>query len=124
MRQATIVHPGIAGKLGHFYPHRATVLEPSTVAISESGQRNPTFTPIDSVTDQECALEPRTGVRDTAAGKAINYTRSTHKLQFNGYHPAITHNCRVQINGGVTWEIEGVEHDTLQTITELFIWEQ
>jgi hypothetical protein len=120
MKSATIVHPGLSARLDGHYPQRVTLQVPSEDR-SASGQVQETFEPFAGHADLPCALQPRHTTQDRTSGDVVRYMRSTHRIEINGYYPAITDRMLARIDG-VNWKIEGVEHDSLETLTELFVW--
>lgn len=120
MKSATIVHPDLAARLNGHYTQRVN-LKAAIGTKSASGQVNETYEAFDGHQDLPCALQPRHTTQDRTSGEVIRYMRSTHRIEINGYYPTITNRMLAEI-AGVNWKIEGVEHDSLQTLTELFVW--
>lgn len=118
MQQHGIVHPGLLAKLQpNFYPSLCTIAVPSTVQ-DEFGEETATLTPVVGMTNIPCRVAPR-GVNEVRQTEQI-YTEATHHVALNGHYPGIANTMAAQIDG-VTYDIEGVEHDGNQKTTRVYL---
>ena len=120
MRRATLLHPRMSARLDGHFTQSVDILE-STETRSASGQVVDDYAPVPELRNLPCALQPRHTTQDRTSGEIVRYMRSTHRIEINGYYPEITNEMLAQINGE-NWKIEAVEFDSLESLTELFVW--
>lgn len=67
------------------------------------------------------------------SGPVARWVRATHKMMLDGYYPHVTDRSTVRVASApgidrgspqALWQVEGVIHDSLLTLTELFIWQR
>lgn len=120
MRQATLLHPRMSDRLDGHYVQSVDILE-STETRSASGQVVDDYAPFTGHVGLPCALQPRSQTLDRTSGEIMRYMRSTHRIEINGHYPNITNEMLARV-GGNNWKIEAIEYDSLESLTELFVW--
>lgn len=120
MNQYGIAHPALLPHLQpNFYPSLCTIAIADTIQ-DEFGEEMGTLTPVAGMINIPSRLAPR-GSTELRSAQQI-YAQATHHLALNGYYPGIDTEMSAQVDG-VTYDIEGVEHDGNDEMTRLYLRE-
>jgi hypothetical protein len=121
MQQRGVIHPDMLDRLrvpvDDFYPSLCTIASASVVQ-DEYGQEEGVLTPVEGLTNLPCRIAPRSS-GETRSTQQV-YAEASHHVALAGYYPAIQTTHAAQVDG-VTYDIEGVEHDGNHTMTRLFL---
>jgi hypothetical protein len=101
-----------------FYPSTVTIKPPVEVT-DEYGEPDTTWpTPLSAdYTDIPCAIAAAGSMERRTTTNT--YAESTHTIALTGYYPLVRTAHRATDDAGVDYDILGVEHDSLRTVTTL-----
>lgn len=122
---SSIVSPKAAGALGAHFPDTVTI-RIATDGTTNLGAPTETFADLAGHVDLPCALAPNApdaarGDRgrevDTGDGTWVD---ASHTIEMPAHRPAITEKMQAVV-AGVTWSILLVEHDSMGSMTRLWV---
>ena len=121
----TIVHPGLTAHLtrttGGFFPSTGAV-QVKTVTNTRGNPGSPSWADVDGLDSIRCAIAPAVGEK---AGEQRDpaYAERTHRALLDGDYTAIDPTVHRFLEGGVGYDILGVEHDSHGITTRLHLRE-
>lgn len=119
MNSNGVLHPRLLERLRPvYYPSVCTIAMPSTTQ-DEYGQEEGILTPVAGLIGLACRIAPISSREQRTAQQV--YSTATHHIALAGYYPGISTTTMSAQVDGVTYNIEGVEHDGNRETTRLFV---
>ena len=120
----TIIHPSLTANLtrttGGFFPSTGAVQLGTEVNVR--GNVSKTWADVDGLDSIRCAIAPAVG-EVPGESRSPAYATRTHRALLDGEYTAIDPTVHRFLEGGVGYDILGVEHDSHGITTRLHLRE-
>lgn len=119
MNQLGLIHPDLLTRLTpSFYTSSCTIQTPATTRNAVTNQVSGSPADYAGHVGLACAVAPITARENRQPDQ--RYATATHHVALAGYYPTITP-VMLAVVDGVTYDIEGVEVDSKDQTTRLFV---